>query len=695
MSLATAPARLADEGGSKTGFRPDVQGLRAVAVGAAVLAQLSGRPAGGLAGVDVFFVLSGFLITGLLLREHDSTGTISVSGFYRRRIQRIMPAAVLVLAVTVAASFALLVPVRAAQTLVDAFWSLLFVGNWHFALLGTGYSEAGPAISPVQHYWSLSVEEQFYLVWPCGVLALLVLAGRSAKRNRRRTLAAAVTALTVLSFAFAMWASANPPSVGYFSTFSRAWELGVGALVAIFAGKLALVPHGLRPGLAWVGLIGVVAAAVMAPSAPGFPVPGAALAVPATALVLAAGTGAPRYRYLWPVTNRLTSWVGDISYSLYLWHFPVIVLLPALFRQNSPAYYVLAAALTLTLAVASYYFVEEPARRARWRSWRHVSSAGREARVSRRKLAVPLIAGTLVVAAGAGAYLLNVPATSPQAIERGNSTSPSSNPEVAALQAGLEEGLLATTWPAELTPSLDELPDLRGDATPAEFDADPADPDRTIVVTGDSIAASWLPAYRAIAEEQGWEVVDLAIPGCPFLDAAVVNANAATVAECPLDKQRVLDTIVRIRPAIVVLQNTYKLSFQDSSAGIAATREKALSSVGQKVLGFTGQLIVIAPPPATQNPQECAPGRSTPTSCISEVPPLYGPEELAEAAAAEEIGASFVLTRGMFCLSDVCPVLSGENMITFDGASITTQYAERIVPALTSLLGAAGAWDRH
>ena len=147
-------------------FRGDIEGLRAVAVIVVIFDHLLGWPSGGFIGVDIFFVISGFLITSLLLKEHARTGRISLVGFYRRRIRRILPVSLLVLVVTVAIGYLLLPGARAFSTLWDGVYSALFVANWHFAAVGTGYLQATNAVSPLQHYWSLAVEEQFYFVWP-------------------------------------------------------------------------------------------------------------------------------------------------------------------------------------------------------------------------------------------------------------------------------------------------------------------------------------------------------------------------------------------------------------------------------------------------------------------------------------------------------------------------------------------------
>lgn len=371
MAVSTvrpAPAAPADTPGRRpAGFRADVQGLRAVAVLAVLADHLLGRPGGGFVGVDVFFVISGFLITGLLLREYERTGTISFAAFYARRATRILPAAVLVLLVTVSASFALLGAERFRGVVGDAVLSFLFLGNWHFARQGVDYFQESMPPSPLQHYWSLAVEEQFYLVWPWLLLGLLVAGSRHLgwRRSHARLVAGtAVAVLTAASLAWGFIETTTQPTWAYFTTSARAWELGVGALVAVLAPRLVITSGLVRSVLAWLGLAGIAVAMVVTPQDAGFPVPWALLPVLSAALVVAAGVGGPVA--LWPLTHRAGQYVGEISYSLYLWHFPVAVLLLAFVPQGSAGYVVLGLGLTFVLSAASYRWLEAPARHAVW-----------------------------------------------------------------------------------------------------------------------------------------------------------------------------------------------------------------------------------------------------------------------------------------------------------------------------------------
>ncbi|WP_378148167.1 acyltransferase family protein [Cnuibacter sp. UC19_7] len=372
-------------------LRPDIQGLRALAVVAVILDHAIGWPLGGFVGVDVFFVISGFLITGLLLRDLERTGRVSFRDFYAKRMRRILPAALVVLAVTAGVGFVVFNVTRAWQTVWDAVYSLVFVANWRFAAQGTDYFHASDAVSPLQHFWSLSVEEQFYLVWPGLVMLLLLLlpaalrrgapasasasgagsasarASVSASRMRAVRIVVGVAAAIVVaaSFGWAVVQTGSDPTVAYFSTLTRAWELALGAVLAAALPLLLRLPSVLRAVLGWVGLAGIVASffVIDGGSTP-FPGPGAALPVVATAVLIAGGVGGGRQRHLFPLTNPVSVFVGDMSYSLYLWHFPVIVFFAVLLPTPGPTTTGIVLATIGALALVSYFLVEQPLHRS-------------------------------------------------------------------------------------------------------------------------------------------------------------------------------------------------------------------------------------------------------------------------------------------------------------------------------------------
>ena len=358
----------------RRGFRKDIEGLRAVAILAVVLYHAHvGAVPGGYVGVDVFFVISGYLITGHLWREVRERRALSFSGFYGRRIRRLLPASFLVLAVTAIASAVILPPLTARSVLKDGLACALYVGNYRFAFVSTNYLTASAPPSPFQQYWSLGVEEQFYLIWP----AVLLCASMAWRRRPSRTSAVAVLGvIAVSSCAFSVWlTNANQPWA-FFSLPTRAWELAVGGLVALCAPELGRLRG--RPLVGWIGL-GLVAWAVFTyTSTTAFPGTAALVPVLGAAAIIAAGCGDRPDRG--PVQILRTSpmqVVGRVSYSWYLWHWPFLILVPdALGHPLSLEQNLGVAGLSFLVAVATFVVIERPVRLSAWLTARPRRSLG-------------------------------------------------------------------------------------------------------------------------------------------------------------------------------------------------------------------------------------------------------------------------------------------------------------------------------
>jgi peptidoglycan/LPS O-acetylase OafA/YrhL len=385
--------------------RLDIQGLRMVSVLAVFACHLWGWPRGGFVGVDVFFVISGFLITGNLLRMAETTGTVSFATFYWNRIRRIVPAATVVLILIYAASTLVFLPFRSHQVGVDALFAFGFASNWWFAYQNTDYFRASDdTVSPVQHYWSLSIEEQFYFVWPALIFVIGVLIVRQRWPHSRR-MAIAGALMSVISAA-SLWYAVRETGIdrawAYFDTFARVWELGVGAVLATAIGAFARIPQSLRPLMSWGGIVLIVAAlSLIGEGSARFPAPWALLPVAGAALVIAAGVGGePRYQNF--LRNPVSTYVGDISYSLYLVHWPVIIIVGAL--MDAGVYFsITVLGLAFGLAVLSYHFVENPFRKASWTTLREQVSHIRHRRPDRlgsSSHAAAAVAAALLVVAG-------------------------------------------------------------------------------------------------------------------------------------------------------------------------------------------------------------------------------------------------------------------------------------------------------
>jgi peptidoglycan/LPS O-acetylase OafA/YrhL len=358
-----APAAPAVEGYTRS-FRPDVQALRALAVGLVVWyhAKLPGLH-GGFLGVDVFFVISGFVITGVLLQEHQKRGSISIAGFYGRRIRRILPAATLVLVLTLFAVYHWLGFIAGAQNATDAKWVAAFMGNFHFASSGTQYLNATAPPSALQQFWSLAVEEQFYLVWP---LLFFALAWFLPNISPRKKLLTALIVIMVASFVWSVIETGQNPTWAFFSPLTRAWELALGAAMAVLVPVLRDRGKQWGSGLAVLGVGVIVASACIFNSSTLWPGAAALVPVAATALVIAGGTlrqssGFGRLTTFFPI-----QWLGNISYSLYLVHWPVLIIaLEYSFKGSFPLHSELElVALSIVLSAILYYGLENPLRKS-------------------------------------------------------------------------------------------------------------------------------------------------------------------------------------------------------------------------------------------------------------------------------------------------------------------------------------------
>ena len=527
--------------GSPDGFRPDVEGLRALAIGLVLLAH-AGVPfaAGGYVGVDVFFVISGFLITRLLMGELDRSGSVSLLGFYARRIKRLMPQALLAIVAVIVLARLLLSPLRADAVAGDVMAAALSAMNWHLSSEAADYFAAGTA-GPLDHFWSLAVEEQFYLLWPLLLLGVTWPWRRRGARANRVVLVVLVVIATA-SLSLAVQLVAAGPEQAYFSTPARAWELAAGALLAVALEGRRLGRRA-AAAAAWCGLAAIAYATVTFDEDTA--VPGAAALVPVlgAAALVAAGSGATPAAPTRALTRAPAQYVGRRSYAWYVWHWPVLVFAGAAWGPLSTLEGVAVTAASLLPALLTYRWIEEPLRRSRV-----------HARMPRATLAAAPAGASLAVILG-----LALAATLP--------TTPTLAEGDADGAARLERTSAIQRSARALRPS---PRDADADRSRAYHDGClvPERPTRspgcvygdrgaptTVVLFGDSHAMQYFPALQRIAGRRHWRLVELTKAACP---PAAVRVHSTILGraypECDAWREHALRRIGREeRPAMIVV----------------------------------------------------------------------------------------------------------------------------------------------
>ena len=537
-------------------FRPDVEGLRAVAVGA-VLLYHAGVPwvGGGFVGVDVFFVISGYLITGLLLRELEGRGTLSLRTFYARRARRLLPSLALVLVTVSVLAWLVLPPVRRATVYGDVVAAALYVVNWWFVHTTVDYSAAGMQASPVQHIWSLAVEEQFYLAWP--LLMLGVAAWPRGRGSLRSRLLVVVGAVTAASFGYCVLLTATEAGRAYFSTFTRGWELGVGALLAV---ALARSEPGRVPArglLALLGLGAIAAAVVGFDDATLFPGAWALLpSLGAAAVVLAgSGGGAPTgpQRLLASAPMRH---VGRLSYTWYLWHWPLLVFAEARWGRLGPVAGLLVVAASYLPTLATHRLVEERFRRS--------------ARLARRPalaLGVGLVCTGLVTVVGVGLSAATPVVPTASAKEAPGAKAPGVR---SSLQTRADRVRPAPQDAAQDRGRVYDAGCLvhREDTSSPRCVFGAEDSPRTAVLFGDSHAMQWFPALVRVVRRSDWRLVVLTKAACPPSDAPIFNPKLKRrFTECDRWRGAALHRVERIHPDLVVTGSATDYGVVDHDGG--------------------------------------------------------------------------------------------------------------------------------
>jgi peptidoglycan/LPS O-acetylase OafA/YrhL len=547
--------KLGSEGAAATGgghgsFRPDIEGLRAIAILLVVLyhAGIAGF-GGGYIGVDVFFVLSGYLITGLLVREIEQAGTVDLAGFYARRARRLLPALAVVLLFVVLVGAVIYPPFEARQGGfgATAAATAAYASNLYFAKSATDYFGPDRDQNPLLHTWSLSVEEQFYLVWPLFVMFGLGAFGSQGRGQlRRRRLLAWMSVVVALSFALSLYLTRVLPSWAYFASPARAWEFGVGALALLLPRKMLFSSTSFS---GWAGLAGIGIASVSFSRTTSFPGFAALLPALATAIALRCFGNNPELGIVRMLSTRPLQEIGRLSYSWYLWHWPILILGSAILQSPTMVERATLIVLSLGCAVLSFHLVEHPIRSNRKLASRHVYSLAMACIIA--------IVGISVSLAWRQASFWAAEKTDQVRFTRARKDGP------------------AFTCPTEYF--VTHVPDCSSGVASSSV---------SVVLLGDSKAAQWFSALEPISETRGWRLEIMAKDGCPMVDADYVSPALGRVyRECAKWRKDALDKIGHMHPLLTVLSSSEAYLFNDAERrdGIL-TVVTALAESSQHVL---------------------------------------------------------------------------------------------------------------
>jgi len=706
-----------------SGFRPDVEGLRGLAVLLVVLFHAGLPVAGGFIGVDVFFVISGLLITGLLLREHERTGRVSLSWFYARRIRRLLPAAAVVVVASLAATWYLVGPLDRPDVIADGASAALSVSNVRFALNDGDYFAAISRPSPFLHFWSLSVEEQFYLAWP----ALLLLVGR----GRRAWIGALLVGLVVGSFAANLALTHSELGWAFYSLPTRAWQLAAGGLLAVAAGLLG-APHRILAAAAgiggWAALAAIVAAALLLSESQPYPGLAALLPTAGAAVLIATGTirGGPGIALAsWPLR-----FLGRISYSLYLWHWPILVFAPlvagaALAVEQTAV----LAVISVVVAWASWRLVEEPFRRGRL-----VVAFGTRRAIGSGVaaiLAAVLMAGALGYGSVEAVDAIGLASPSPTASPAiatglqpsvavfptpgapdGTAAAPTATP-ASAPSATPEPPVLASWTDIPDAQPSDPIP-LSGDVRPSLRDArkdseriyrdrcaaqvddvEPqacvyGDPDatRTIALIGDSHAGQWFPAFEVVARERGWRLVLYVKVSCPFIDMRVRHfALKREYTECETWRDNVIAALTADPPDVSVFAFSHRGIFPLFAADEGVDSEsQALARAVEQIPG--PHLVIVDTPRVSFDIPGCiaehpADVRACAISRATAFSSLFATRE---ARLAELTGAGLIDLTAAVCPEMPCQVVRDGMILYRDNHHLTATFSASLAPFLDAAL---------
>ena len=610
-----------------------IQGLRALAALLVTIFHAKLLP-GGFIGVDIFYVISGYLITGLILREIENTGKLDLQSFYQRRIKRLLPTSVFVLFVTAIVGMFVLPAITRDALGRDLFAAATYISNYLFAWWENDYQNLDATPSPFIHYWSLAVEEQFYVVWPIFILLL--------SRYGKRTIFRGIAAVTFLSLLLSIYQTQTSPIWAFYSLPTRAWELGFGAL-------LLFVPDTFWKNrfIPWFGVIGIALASFRFDEKTAFPGTNALLPVVSTAVLIGSIS-------IWPrafndlSNNRISQWLGSISYPLYLWHWPALVLpSSALGRPLRIRERIFCIILTIILAHFTSKYIEQPIR--------HKKIAGKKIyQFFAATTVISLVAGVII--SFSSSSMITVKGTD----YRFNLVEVMQKPAVYG----------------------DDCHSNYGETESGECTYGDLNSETTIVLYGDSHAAQWFPTFLKLANEKGFKLVSLTKSACPSVDVPRADQGAYKNVHCETWRDKSVKRIKQIRPAAVILSSyqyfTPPSGYSDKNKWWKDGQERLLSSLR----GSSDHLIYISdtPKPLRDIPN-CLASRDV-NSCNT-----------TERTPVKIIRGFEIIDPTPWLCTKLCPAIQDGYVVYRDSSHISVAAALALKPQLEAALVAKGLFS--
>jgi peptidoglycan/LPS O-acetylase OafA/YrhL len=646
-----------------SGYRPHLDGVRAVAVYLVVLFHSGVAWAdGGFIGVDVFFVLSGFLVTQLLLRDIEGFGGIRLGRFYARRYRRLLPASVVVLLITAVVYSAVAAPGEAAASIGSFKAAFLYVANWHLIQQSAGYFGAAVARNPTLHFWSLAVEEQYYLVWPLLLAGLFAVVG-TVRRSRVR---AVIAAGAIASLVWALVLQGSSPDHAYYGTDARAYQLLTGGLLALSPGIVARVQRAGRRRVVLLGAAVLAGLLILASSALDVaPITRSALTTALAVTLIAALEAVPTGWVHLVLSSDPFVYLGKISYGIYLWHWPVILVALAVAKPSPIAVAGLTTLVATGLASASYQLLEMPVRTSEL--------------LQRHRFAV--------IGYGIAISVVSALILTPAILNR---SSPGSSTAIASTRG-------FTPVPKDLN-----LERVFADSFGSTVECRTNTPAGCTVVRGrgphvmlmgDSNAQMLVPAFKSFARANGLTLSLEVTAGCPW-QRGMYGQVRSLLAVCRRNKQDAYKRVIpTLRPDIIVLVDRNYSSLEKATGVVAETTRTSLAQ-----LEVPGRTLVLVEPivesPTPPEPLQCLQRARFLEDCryAADTAPNLIDLLYRNIADPSVVVANF--DRLVCPYLPICDPVIGGVVVRWDHEHISTAYSATLGPALTDYFKGAGLIPR-